>query len=134
MYAQQQTDCHFTVLKLYQHLNGEDVLPSSRLFIKELLDTEKCQRYHDLRAVREATSAKLMEAVPSNSLQEALASEEACAEVVARRKAQYKCELLRTLSLRTRAHYYVKDNDKEVSHGIELVALLVGSAIAHAKK
>lgn len=112
--------CHYSVLNLYSHLRRDEVPPNWRFIVNEIFDTEKCQEYHDLRRVREATTEKLRETAPSGKLEEALRSEEACAVVVAHYQVWYKDEVLRTLRWRTQLHYYCVDYNYAIQIGTSI--------------
>lgn len=110
MEASKRDQCHDSVLNLYSHLRRDEVSPNQRFLIRSIFDTEKCQEFHDLRRIREATAAKLCESVSSRNLEEARGCEEVCADVAAHYRTLYKKEVLRSLWWRTRAWYVLNDN------------------------
>ena len=119
--------CHFRVLNLYRFLRGDKVPPNQRLIIKELLETDKCQEFHDLKAVRQATVSELVESAPSKSLAAAQKSE-VCAQVTAHYQTWYEAEVLRTLRWHTRTHYFCTDYNYTIQFG---TSLSLGSAFAY---
>ena len=109
----QREECNDLMVNMCCHLYRDDAAPNNHRLIKEVLRTDKCQAFHDLRHVRERTVAELNQVAPSMSLAEACASEEVCTDVTYRLKTWYKRELLRTMPWHTRAHYFINDHSTE---------------------
>ncbi len=104
-----------SVENLYLILRGGGATPPNQRFIvKAVMDTEKCQQWHDLKEIRERTAEELRKEMPRAPLDEALCNEEACAEVVMACSVDYQKALLRTLPWRSRSHYYFADHSREI--------------------
>ena len=106
--------CSFKIENLYRILRGDIIPPDSAYVIKEILDTQKCQEWHDLRTIREATAEQLLRAHPKASLEEASKDEKTCAYIATDYSTWYLHEVRRQLRLRRRVHYYFKDHRGEI--------------------
>lgn len=121
----QKKKCTVKIENLYLILRGEIAPPDSTFIIKEILDTEKCQTWHDLKTIREATAEQLLKTLPNASLEEACENEKVCAFVTTEYMSWYRQEVLRTLRWRTQAHFYFNDYDREITFA---TSIMIGGA------
>lgn len=56
----QKEKCENQIENLYRILRAQTVPPNPRFVIVEIMDTEKCQEWHDLKAIRDKTAEELM--------------------------------------------------------------------------
>jgi hypothetical protein len=117
----QQERCAIKIENLYVVLRGGIAPPNRRFIIKEILDTEKCQKWHDLRMIREATAEQLLKAMPQSSLEEARRNDEVCAEITAEYTTWYLKAVYRALPLRARAYYYFQDYDRQITFATSIM-------------
>lgn len=109
--------CLTRIHNLYRYLSGERTPHSIQFVMEEILETEKCQESHDLRHIRDRTKEELMakaqttptEATPkaqAEALKKALEDDAVCCKVFDHYQTWYEGQVLRTLPLGLRAHYY----------------------------
>lgn len=125
----QEEKCAMKIENLYRILRGE-ITPGPSFVIKDILDTEKCQEWHNLAMIREATAKQLRKHRP-NALDSDVAcfDDKVCSDIVAEYSTWYRKAVRRELPFRARAHYWRKDSADEIGWAFTIVSAFAGGAV-----